>query len=449
MDLTSFLIGLAMGLIIFTLAYLIFGKRKTKQSDLDTLHSTIRDLELGLSRIQTEKDGLDQECQTQLNKNELLQKENISLHREIATLDESLINLRDKLATQSKDLAETQKQLQIEFKNLANEILEEKTKKFTEQNSIRLDEILNPFKDQIKGFEKRVEDTYQKSLKDQTDLQAELKKLQDLNLKISHEANNLTRALKGDVKKQGNWGEMILDKVLERSGLTKGVEYLTQESFITDDGKRIQPDVVVHLPDNKHILIDAKVSLVAYDQWVNAESTVDQNLSIKEHLISVRKHVKELADKDYQNIKGIQSPDFVLLFMPIEASFSIAVKEDPGLFNEAWGKRIVIVSPTTLLATLMTISSIWKQENQTKHAEQIAEEGAKLYDKFVNFLADLEKLGERLDGARSFFDESMKKLKTGRGNLVSKVENLKQMGIRSKSGKKSLPASFEDYESDD
>jgi len=450
MDLLSFIIGVAVGIFVFLLTYWMLSKSKSKTpSDAENLPQRIRSLEIELSSVQTEKEQLTREEESLTKKIENLGSENIELHRNLAAREESLQNLKEKLNNQAKDLEETRKTFQTEFKNLANDILEEKTKKFTEQNSKRLDEILIPFKDQIKGFEKRVEDTYQKTIKDQTDLQAELKKLQDLNLKISQEATNLTKALKGDVKKQGNWGEMILERVLERSGLTKGVEYQTQESFTTDEGKRLQPDVVVHLPDSKHILIDAKVSLIAYDEWINSEQSDQQNTVLKSHLLSVRKHVKELAEKNYQNTTGLQTPDFVLLFMPIEASFSIAVKEDPNLFNEAWEHKIVIVSPTTLLATLMTIASIWKQENQTKHAEKIAEEGAKLYDKFVNFLSDLEKLGKRLENAVTHYDDSIKKLKTGPGNLISKVENLKQMGIRSKSGKKSLPTGFTDYESED
>ncbi|MBT3244310.1 MAG: DNA recombination protein RmuC [Bacteroidetes bacterium] len=451
MDLISFVLGLAAGILIFLLAYILIkrtGKSKPDQTQPD-LRLRVRDLEMEIFRIQTQKNNFEEETIRQEKKIEGINRENLELHKDLVSKNENLLFLKEKLGKQTEEFDKTRKTLQIEFKNLANDILDEKTRKFTEQNSVRLNEILVPFKDQISGFEKRVEDTYQKSLKDQTDLQAELKKLQDLNVKISEEANNLTRALKGDVKKQGNWGEMILERILERSGLNKDEEYTTQESLLTDDGRRIQPDVIIHLPDNKHILVDSKVSLIAYNQYLSTEDTEEQKTHIKEHLGSIKRHVKELSEKNYQNAKGIQSPDFVLLFMPMEASFSIAVKEDPGLFNEAWERHIVIVSPTTLLATLMTIASIWKQENQTKHAVKIAEEGAKLYDKFVSFLDDLDKLGERLDGARRMYDDSMKKLKTGRGNLISKVENLKKMGVRSKSGNKKLPASFEDYESED
>lgn len=450
MDFTSFLIGLLAGITLFGIAYLLFRRtnQKLNTETIEDLPGKIRNLELDLSRIQTEKIGINDERNKLNLRFEDISKENIQLHKDLASRTENLTHLNEKLKNQSKDIEESQKRLQIQFKNLANEILEEKTKKFTEQNSKRLDEILIPFKDQMKGFEKRVEDTYQKSLKDQTDLQAELKKLQDLNLKISEEASNLTKALKGDVKKQGNWGEMILERVLERSGLTKGVEFETQESFTTDEGKRIQPDVVIHLPDNKHILIDAKVSLVAFEKLVNAEDPLEQAEYLKDHLVSVTKHVKELATKSYQNTKGIQSPDFVLLFIPIEASFSVAIKEEPGLFNMAWGMHIIIVSPTTLLATLMTIASIWKQENQTKNTLKIAEEGGKLYDKFVHFLDDLEKLGKKLEAASGHYHDSIKKLKTGPGNLISKVENLQKLGVRAKNKTRSIPESMSDFESE-
>lgn len=445
MDWLSFATGLLAGLALTGIILLLARFRPAKAPDRGD-QPAMRELEMSLSSLRSEKEGLRLEKARLSEQVDALNNETIRLNRDLATREEAEKHLKERLENQTREVKDMQKALQNEFKNLANDILEEKTRRFTEQNSKRLDEILNPFKDQIKGFEKRVEDTYQKSLRDQTDLQAELKKLQDLNIRISEEAGNLTRALKGDVKKQGNWGEMILDKVLERSGLTKGMEYETQESFVTDEGRRIQPDVVVHLPDNKHILIDAKVSLVAYEQYTAAEKPEEQIVYLRQHLDSVKKHVKELAEKNYQHTKGVQSPDFVLLFIPIESSFSVAVKEDPGLFNEAWSKHIVIVSPTTLLATLMTVSSIWKQENQTRNALKIADEGARLYDKFLLFLEDLEKLGEKLNAATKHYDDSIKKMKYGKGNLISKVEGLRELGIRSKSKTRQVPESFGDFD---
>ncbi|MFC2119369.1 DNA recombination protein RmuC, partial [Bacteroidota bacterium] len=307
------------------------------------------------------------------------------------------------------------------------------------QNKLNLEIILKPLDEKIKSFEKKVEETYEKGLKDQTDLQAELKKLHDLNSKISEDASNLTKALKGDVKKQGNWGEVILERILERSGLTKGSEYETQYNTVNDEGKRIQPDVVIYLPDKKHLIIDSKVSLVAYENYVNTDEKKEKEKLAKAHVLSVKSHIKELSEKHYESSKELNNPDFVLLFIPIEASFSIAVQTDNDMFNYAWSRKVVIVSPSTLLATLLTISSIWKQKNQTKNALEIAEQGGKLYDKFAAFVEDLTKLGKKLGEAQNSYDASMKKLKTGHGSLLKKSEDLKQLGIITK---KSLPDEF-------
>jgi len=275
-----------------------------------------------------------------------------------------------------------------------------------------------------------VEDTYEKGLKDQTDLKAELKKLHDLNLKISDEANNLTRALKGDVKKQGNWGETILERILERSGLTEGREYRKQESVLSENGQRFQPDVVLHLPDQKHLVVDSKVSLVAYERLVNSDNEKDRMSFIREHLQSVRNHIKNLSDKHYQNSQGFNSPDFVLLFIPIESSFSIAVQEDQELFSYAWDNKVVIVSPSTLLATLRTISSIWQQENQTRNALEIARQSGALYDKFVAFIDDMESIGKSMENTRKTYDQATNKLYQGSGNLVRRAENIRKLGAK-------------------
>ncbi len=363
-------------------------------------------------------------------------EKNTSLNKQLSTGEADRKNLLAKLKEQEENISKIQEKFSLEFKNLANEILEEKTQKFTRQNKDNLDAILNPLNLKIKEFEKKVEDTYEKGLKDQTNLQAELKKLHELNSKISEEANNLTRALKGDVKKQGNWGEIILERILERSGLSKGSEYETQYSTENDDGKRIQPDAVIYLPDNKHIIIDAKVSLIAYEGYINATDIEDKEKFIKAHLQSVKNHIKELAEKHYERTKDLNTPDFVLLFIPIESSFGVAVQADHELFNFAWSNKVVIVSPSTLLATLLTISSIWKQTNQTKNALEIADQSGKLYDKFVAFVEDLEKIGKKLDETRSSYDASMKKLSTGTGNLIKRSKDLKQLGIITK---KSLP----------
>lgn len=340
-------------------------------------------------------------------------------------------HLKEKLELQKEEFLELQVKFSHEFKNLANEILEEKTKKFTEQNRTSLDELLKPLSEKIKDFEKKVEDTYEKGLKDQTALQAELKKLHELNFKISEEAHNLTVALKGDVKKQGNWGEVILERILESSGLQKGREYDLQVAITGHDGSRQILDALVYLPDKKNIIIDSKVSLIAYDHYVGANDEDDKKQWIKEHIKSIRNHVKELSLKKYHISDQINSPEYVLMFIPIESSFSVAVSEDREIFNEAWTSKIVIVSPSTLIATLMTVSSIWKQENQTRNAIEIARQGGNLFDKFEGLLQDLIQLGKKLEDAQQYYRGSMNKLHTGKGNLIHRIENLRLLGATS------------------
>jgi DNA recombination protein RmuC len=290
-------------------------------------------------------------------------------------------------------------------------------------------------------FEKKVDETYDKELRERISLRDEVRKLTELNARVSEEANNLTKALKGDVKKQGNWGEVILERVLERSGLTKGQEYEREEVVEGSDNNVQRPDVIIHLPDNKHIIIDSKVSLVAYERSMSAESEEKQVLYLKEHINSLRSHVKLLSDKNYQNAQHINTPDFVLMFVPIEASFSVAVQGDSELFAYAWERKIVIVSPTTLLATLRTISSIWKQENQTKNAQEIARLSGTLYDKFIGFTEDMVKIKTNIDRTSSAYDDAVKKLKDGNGNIIRTAEKIKELGA--KTGNKSLPSGFD------
>jgi len=348
-------------------------------------------------------------------------------------------NLREKLDAQKIEMEELQKKFATEFENIANKILKQNTKEFTETSHKNMGEMLNPLKEKIQGFEKKVDDTYKQGLKDQTDLRAELKKLYDLNSRISEEANNLTRALKSDSKKQGNWGEIVLERVLERSGLVNGQEYETQVAAKDEDGKTIFPDVIVKLPDEKHIIIDSKVSLVAYEAFVNEEDLDKKEGFLKQHVDSIKTHVKGLSEKNYQSASLFDSPDFVLMFMPIESAFSAAIQTDIGLFQFAWDKKIVIVSPTTLLATLRTIESIWKHEKQTRNAIEIARQGGALYDKFEGFVTDLLKIGNNLKTTQTNYDAAMNKLKTGKGNLVRSTEKLKELGAKAS---KALPGSF-------
>jgi DNA recombination protein RmuC len=347
--------------------------------------------------------------------------------------------LVEKIDFQAKEFERLQKQAATEFENIANRILKRNTEDFSELNHTKISELIQPLKEKIQNFERKVEETYEKGLKDQTDLKAELKKLNELNNRISDEASNLTKALKGDVKQQGNWGEVILERILERSGLTEGQEFLREVSAINSDGKSIRPDVIINLPDKKHIIIDSKVSLVAYERYVNSDHQHDKDKFIKEHLLSIKNHVKELHDKHYSSSPQFNSPDFVLLFLPIESSFSIAVEQDQQLFNFAWENKVVIVCPSTLLATLRTIASIWQQENQTKNAIEIARQGGALYDKFVGFLEDLEKIGKNINALQHAYDDASKKLNSGSGNLIGRVEKLKELGA---STLKKIPEKF-------
>ncbi|TKG94837.1 DNA recombination protein RmuC [Puteibacter caeruleilacunae] len=388
-------------------------------------------------------------------RNEILEEQKLTLHQQVNHEKERFVelstnltrqevennNLREKLNTQKEELEQLQQKFTTEFENIAHKILRKNTEDFSQSNQKNINEILSPLKEKIQLFEKKVEDTYEKGLKDQTDLKAELKKLHDLNTRISDEANNLTKALKGDVKKQGNWGEVILERILERSGLRKGSEYMREEVVYNQEGKLIRPDVIIHLPDKKHIIVDSKVSLVAYDRWVNTEDNTEKEQFVKEHLTSLKAHIKGLNQKHYQTAEALNTPDFVLLFIPIESSFSLAINQDQELFNYAWDNQIVIVSPSTLLATLRTIASIWKQENQTSNALEIARQGGALYDKFVNFLKDLEGIGRNLDVLRKNYDGAINKLSSGRGNLMRSAEKLKTLGAKTS---KEIPAKFMD-----
>lgn len=355
----------------------------------------------------------------------------IDLTRELATQIAINKGLEEKLNTQKGELDKLQKTFTTEFENLANKILEDKSKKFTEQNKTNLDAILNPLRENISKFEKKVDDTYKAEASERNSLKGEIKALVTLNKQISEEANNLAKALKGDSKKQGNWGEIILEKVLERSGLQKGAEYEMQVSMAGDDSKRAQPDAVIYLPDKKHIIVDAKVSLVAYELFVNASTDEDRDKNLQAHIVSVKNHIKGLSEKNYQTLGALNTPDFVLLFMPIESSFSLAVQADNELFNFAWDRKIVIVSPSTLLATLRTIASIWKQEKQARNVLEIAKQSGDLYDKFVGFVEELIAVGKKMNDAKGSYDEAMKKLSTGKGNLVKRAENIRELGAKS------------------
>ncbi len=338
--------------------------------------------------------------------------------------------LNEKLLNLKKDLESLQENFRNEFKNLANDILEEKTKKFTEQNRTKLDEILKPLSEKIREFEKKVEDTYDKESKQRFSLEKEIKNLAELNQQISKEANNLTHALKGQAKTQGNWGEIILESILEKSGLVRDREYSVQASYTNSEGKRLQPDVIIAYPGDRSLVVDSKVSLLAYERYATAETKEEQDKALKEHMLSVRSHINDLSGKNYQDLYQLKSLDFVMLFMPIEPAYLIALQAEPDIWQFAYERRVLLISPTNLIAALRMISNLWRVENYNKNAVEIARQSADLLDKFVGFLEDLEDVGRKLDSTRQSFDASMNKLSTGKGNLIRRAEKIKELGAK-------------------
>lgn len=322
--------------------------------------------------------------------------------------------------------------LRQEFENLANRIFDQKSERFSQQTRTSLDTMLNPFRDQLQDFRKRVEDVYTSETRDRQALRSEIKSLQDLNRQITEEAANLARALKGDKKIQGNWGELILERVLERSGLRKGIEYDTQGSYRDSDHQLLRPDVVVHLPDKRHLVVDSKVSLVAYQQWVIEEDDSVRSELLRQHVDAVRTHIRTLSEKDYSQLNGLHSPDFVFLFMPIEPAFVAAFQQDENLFSEAFERKIIVVTPTTLLATLRTIENIWRYERQSQNAREIADRAGAVYDKLRVFVESMERLGTQLNTAQGSYDAAMNTLSRGRGNLVSQANRFVELGVRVK-----------------
>jgi DNA recombination protein RmuC len=373
------------------------------------------------------------ELETKLNTE---QQKVLELSSKLSSLQSDYSNLQTKLAEQKGEIEELQQKFVKEFENLANKIFEEKTIKFSEQSKTNLAEILNPLKEKISEFQNKVEETNKDSISRTSALREQLQSLKDMNQQMSHDAQNLVKALKGDTKAQGDWGEIQLERILERSGLRKGEEYTVQESFTAEDGSRKRPDVIVNLPDDKKIIIDSKVSLVSYERLVSADDDEQRSIHIKAFIDSVKKHIKELSDKKYQSIFDHGSLDFVLMFIPIEPAFSLAIQYGENLYVDAYDKNIIIVSPSTLLATLRTIANIWKQEYQNKNVLEIAKQSGALYDKFVGFIEDLKSVGDRMDQAKGSYMNAMNKLVDGSGNLIKRVEKIKKLGAKTS---KSLP----------
>lgn len=385
------------------------------------------------------KAQLDSKLETQQDLNnrlDKLEKQYIEVNREKSNLEILLAEQRTAFAKAEEKHSEAQQEIEKlnekftkEFENLANKILDEKSTKFTDQNKKNIEQILNPLQEKILMFEKRVEDTHKDTIERQSLLKQQIIGLKELNEQMSKETTNLTKALKGDAKMRGNWGELVLERVLEKSGLEKGSEYEVQQSFKTEEGKTVFPDVVINLPGRKKMIIDSKVSLNAYERYVNEEDEELQDRHLKEHVNALKKHVSDLSGKNYHELYQIESPDFVLLFVPIEPAFAMALNADGNLYSEAFDKNIVIVTPTTLLATLRTIDTMWQNEKQQKNTMLIANEAAKLYDQFVLLTDDLLKVGRQLDTVKGSYTSTMKKL-TGKGNLIGKVEKLRKLGTR-------------------
>ena len=387
-----------------------------------------------------DKNAFEKQLELSNAEKENIRNEKDSLAIQLSKKEVDFENLWERNKEQKEEVEKLQEKFTKEFENLANKILEEKSNKFTEQNKENIKNILTPLQDKIQLFEKKVEDTHKESIDYHAALRQQIIGLSEMNIQMSKETLNLTRALKGDSKMQGNWGELVLERVLEKSGLEKGREYEVQQSYTTEEGNRVFPDVVINLPDGKKMIVDSKVSLVAYERYINEDDDEAAKMRyLKEHVNSIKLHVEQLGNKNYHDLYQIESPDFVLLFIPMEPAFAIALNEDTTLYNRAFEKNIVIVTPSTLLATLRTIDSMWTNQKQQENAYEIARQAGALYDKFEGFVADLIKIGKKIEESKTEYQGAMNKLVEGKGNLITSVEKLKKMGAKAK---KALPESI-------
>ena len=383
------------------------------------------------------KEGLSDQLTELLTRNKSLvmdlekaREESTSFREKISVLQTTLQEQSGQNEEKLAMLERASEKMNKEFSSIAREIFDSRQKRYKDESKEQISSLLNPLQTRIKEFEKRIEDTYSNESRERFSLAKELKNLQDLNTKISNDAINLTNALKGESKTQGTWGEVILERVLEKSGLQKGREYEVQVALRDEQGRKRQPDVVVHLPEGKNIIIDAKVSLTAYERYCSAEEDPERQEALRQHVQSLRRHLRGLGEKEYQRLEGTYTLDFVLLFVPVEAAFTLAVQYDGEIFSDGFEKNIVIVSPTTLLATLRTIQNIWRYENQNRNAQEIANRAGALYDKFVGFVSDIETIGSRIDSAQTAYTDAYKKLTSGKGNLVKRAEGMRELGVK-------------------
>lgn len=438
----SFFIYSILALVFSALGFLIgklLGKLQfeTSKTLLEKEKSSLEE------RIISEQKNIitkDQEKNLLISENKKLQEEKEFLLTVKTRQESDLDNLQTKLTDQKTEVEKLQEKFTKEFENLANKILDEKSTKFTLQNKENMETILNPLQEKIKGFEDKVEKTHKESIDYHAALRQQIVGLKELNQQMSKETLNLTKALKGDSKVQGDWGETQLEILLEKANLTKDIHFTTQGGYRDEEGKLKKPDFIINLPNDRHLIIDSKVSLTAYERYYSAESEDDKTIFLKNHVESMRKHFKDLSEKKYEKLYDINSPDYVLMFVPIEPAYLLALSKNDGLYLEALDKNIVLVSTSTLLATLSTISSMWRQENQKRNVIEIAKQAGALYDQFVNLTEDLIKVGNQLKTVQGTYDGSMKKL-TGKGNLVSKVENIRKLGA---TASKNLPQNLLD-----
>ena len=430
-----FIVALAIGL--FLGKQLFSANSKSEKASLEEkINGLISQINQQKEQSVLERNQFEKQLNTSNQEKETIRSEKEALAIQLSKKETDFENLWERNKDQKQEVEQLQEKFTKEFENLANKILEEKTTKFTEQNKENLKNILSPLQDKIQLFEKKVEDTHKESIDYHAALRQQILGLREMNEQMSKETLNLTKALKGDSKMQGNWGELVLERVLEKSGLEKDREYFVQQSFVTEDGNRVFPDVIINLPDGKKMIVDSKVTLTAYERYINEEDDNLKTQFLKEHVISINRHVEQLGNKNYHDLYQMESPDFVLLFIPIESAFALALNEDTSLYNKAFEKNIVIVTPSTLLATLRTIDSMWTNQKQQENALEIARQAGALYDKFEGFVTDLVKIGKKMDEAKVEYQGAMNKLVDGKGNLITSVEKLKKMGAKAK---KSLP----------
>lgn len=436
MDVMALLAGLTVGVLLAVLYFM--PRLRQLDTALATAELRVRaDSQSELARLQERLLAQEQETAQQHERAQEFSHELIQLREQhqqaltrAARLESELQGERQQGGEKLALLQQAREQLTHQFQTLAQSILEEKSRRFSEQNQSALGQLLEPLKARLQEFQGKVETAYVSESKDRSALAEQVRQLQAMNQQLSQRANDLTRALTSQNKTQGNWGELILEKVLEASGLRKGEEYEVQESHTRDDGSRAQPDVIIHLPEGKHLIIDAKVSLTAYIDHCNADDEIARDGAVKRHVDSVRAHIKGLSEKNYQELYQLRSLDFVILFIPVEPAFLLAASHDADLWHDAWKRNVLLVSPSTLLFVVRTVAHLWRQEQQNRNAQDIARRGAELYDKFVGFVEGLEQVGQRLQQAQKAYDDTHKKLSSGRGSLVRQAEMLRDLGVK-------------------